>query len=127
MIKKICVLEDTEAILELVHIILEEEGYEVYGFDTVTGFNENIAVLSPDLFLLDVMLPDGSGLDVCKELKEAENTGHIPVIMMTANSRISSMKDSCPADEFIAKPFDIDHLVATIKQLIANSSVEQSI
>lgn len=118
MANKICVLEDTQEILEIIKIVLEEEGYEVFGFETVSEFNANVGRISPDLCLLDVMLPDGSGLDVCNDLKLAANTHHIPIVIMTANSKMTSMKETCHAEEFIAKPFDINHLAATVNRLI---------
>lgn len=127
MNKKICVLEDTKEILEIIKIVLEEEEYQVFGFETVSEFNANVGKILPDLCLLDVMLPDGSGLEVCKELKSTEHTQHIPIVIMTANSKILSMKEDCHAEEFIAKPFDIDYLAATVNRLTNNSRLQNSI
>lgn len=118
MNKRISVLEDTEEILEIIKIVLEEEQYDVFGFATVSEFIGNLTRISPDLCLLDVMLPDGNGLDVCHDLKAAENTKHIPIIIMTANAQIEKMKDECAADDFIAKPFDIDNLTDKISGLL---------
>ena len=61
----------------------------------------------PDAFILDVMLPDGNGIDVCRKLKEDQRTLHIPVVMMSANYTSGQMAEFCNADEFISKPFDI--------------------
>lgn len=127
MNKRICILEDTAEILEIITIVLEEEKYEVFGFGTVAAFNENINNLSPDLYLLDVMLPDGNGLDVCRELKLDKHNQAIPVVMMSANLQITSSKQDCGAEEFIAKPFDIYQLVATIDRLTTHSPLQSSI
>ncbi|WP_158798932.1 response regulator transcription factor [Pedobacter sp. L105] len=127
MNKQICVLEDTIEILEIITIILEEEQYQVFGFGTVSEFNANVDLISPDLCLLDVMLPDGSGLDVCRDLKLDEKTKHIPILMMTANLKIANMKEGCAAEEFIAKPFDIDQLAAIVNRLISDSQLQTSL
>jgi len=124
MNKRICVLEDTTEIFEIIKIVLEEEEYEVFGFETVSAFKANVNLLSPDLFLLDVMLPDGNGIDVCRALKSAEDTKHIPVVVMTANSKIATMKEDCTAEDFIAKPFDIDHLAAIVNRLINRNQLQ---
>lgn len=117
MKKRICVLEDNAEILEIITMILEDQDYEVHGFGTVSQFMSRFASLNPSLFLLDVMLPDGSGLEVCQSLKSAEETRDIPVVIMTANSRIEQIKGECLANDFISKPFDIDYLENTIKML----------
>lgn len=119
MNKNICVLEDSEEILELIHMVLEED-YNVYGFPTVSKFMSGYAQTNPDLCLLDVMLPDGSGLELCNELKNNTLYKHIPIIIMTANAGIEKMKDDCLANDFISKPFDIDDLVRRIGIQIQN-------
>lgn len=119
MNKNICVLEDSEEIMELIHMILEQN-YNVYGFTTVSRFMSGYAEINPDLCLLDVMLPDGNGLEVCNRLKNNRLSKNLPVIIMTANAGIQNMKESCLADDFIAKPFDIDDLISRIGVHIQN-------
>ncbi|MDQ1096767.1 MULTISPECIES: response regulator transcription factor [Chryseobacterium] len=119
MNKNICVLEDSEDILELIHMVLEQD-YQVYGFPTVSEFMAGHSEANPDLFLLDVMLPDGNGIEVCNILKKNDASKHIPVIIMTANAGIESMKQLCSADDFVSKPFDIDDLINRIAVQIQN-------
>jgi len=121
MNKCICVLEDNEEILEIISIVLEEENYEVHGFGTVSEFMSRFAALEPALCLLDVMLPDGSGLEVCESIKSSLITKDIPVLMMTANSQIARMRQTSKADDFIAKPFDINDLTDRIKVLVSKN------
>ncbi len=113
MNKNICVLEDSEEILEIIQMILEQH-YNVYGFSTVSRFMSGYAEMNPALCLLDVMLPDGNGLEVCNSLKNNELCKGIPIIIMTANAGLNKMKDHCLADDFISKPFDIDDLMRRI-------------
>lgn len=124
MKKPICVLEDNEEILEIISIVLEDENYVVHGFNTVSDFMSSFENLKPSLCLLDVMLPDGNGLDVCMHIKSNPETLNTPVIMMTANSQIEKMKEKCKANDFIAKPFDIDDLSGRINRIIGSKTIE---
>jgi len=121
MKKTICVLEDNQEILEIISIVLEEENYQVWGFGTVSEFLAGFEAHNPALCLLDVMLPDGNGIDVCNYIKGNINTRSIPVVIMTANSGIDKMKASCGADDLISKPFDIDNLSCRINLLTSNN------
>ncbi|RNL56646.1 response regulator transcription factor [Pedobacter jejuensis] len=109
--KKISVLEDDEGILEVVEMILSAEGYEVDGFACVNDFMIGNATSIPDIYLLDVMLPDGDGLRICNQLKNQPKTSHVPVVMMSAHADISIMMAQCKADGFISKPFDLNHII----------------
>ncbi|MEJ2880510.1 response regulator transcription factor [Pedobacter sp. GR22-6] len=126
MKKRICVLEDNEEILDIVRIILEDENYEVYGFGTVSQFISSFRMLEPALCLLDVMLPDGNGLEVCDSIKNSPDTSDIPVIVMTANTQIAKMRERSTADDFIAKPFDINDLAGRINQLVNRNNQAQT-
>ncbi len=112
--KKICLLEDDEGIREIIEMILTDEQYEVYGFSNVKDFMAFEDKGSQDLYLLDVRLPDGSGLMVCDDLKNDEVTKSIPIMMMSAHASLSEMKHNCRAEDFIAKPFDIFDLLKKV-------------
>ncbi len=116
--RKILVVEDENAIRFLLRENLEYEGYEVLDADNgATGFElaENEA---PDLILLDLMLPQMSGMEVCKRLRASGN--QVPVIMLTARDqqmdKIIGLKTG--ADDYITKPFDILELCARIEALL---------
>lgn len=117
MNKKIYVLEDDEGIRDVIEILLNLESYEVQSFPTIKEFrsaNHNDA----DLFLLDVMLPDGDGLCICRELKEASATAGIPVLLMSAHAALDVLHTDYGAVDFIFKPFNIDELLQKIKARI---------
>lgn len=109
--KSVCVLEDDEAIREVIIMLLKDENYDVTGFASIHEFNQKSKNLKPDLFLLDVMLPDGSGVDICTGLKTSDQTKNIPVLMMSAHANAFEIKMNCEAQGFIPKPFDIDDLL----------------
>jgi DNA-binding response OmpR family regulator len=118
MKKRICVLEDNDEILEIIKIVLADENYDVYGFGTVAAFRANYLGLKPDLCLLDVMLPDGNGIEVCEAIKKHPESSEIPVVVMTASSRMDKMREGSKANDFIAKPFDINDFAHRINRLI---------
>ena len=116
MKKKIYILEDNDDLRQLFAFILEDEQYEVQTFPNIANFDKNLEI--PNLYLLDIMLPDGDGLDVCNKLKADIKTAGIPVIMMSAHKEIAEVKEKCPGVTFIAKPFDINHLISSIAKEI---------
>ncbi|WP_113652906.1 response regulator [Pedobacter namyangjuensis] len=116
MRKNIFVLDDNDDIRAIIEEILKEEQHEVSGFDTVESFRKGIQFAQPDLIILDVMLTDGNGLDICDELKENRRTQHIPIIMMSANTIYSDAKKKCETEDFINKPFDIDDFVNRVNE-----------
>jgi len=113
----IYILEDDPGIMDILKIVFLEEGYKVEGYKTVQDFyarkNSN-----PDLFILDVMLPDGNGLEVCKLLKSDPDTIGTPVMMMSAHAGLPMMTSGCRAEEFLVKPFDIHVLLRKVARQI---------
>lgn len=114
MKKQIFVLEDDEGLRELFMILLEAEFFDVKTFPTVQTFKDGLVDQNPDLIIMDVMLPDGNGLNVSSEVRQDKRTNHIPIIMMSAHQDFNRNKGISPAEEFIAKPFDIDHLIERV-------------
>lgn len=109
--KEIFVVEDDEGIRELIEFLLISEQFAVKTFPNVRTFQKTVPNEVPDLFLLDIMLPDGNGMDLCKKLKENKLTSHVPVLLMSAHANISQVPE---ADDFIAKPFDVADLLKRI-------------
>lgn len=118
MKKNIYVVEDNEAIRELITYLLESENFNVSGFENATLFKKQIAIVHPNLVMLDVMLPDGNGIEICNELKSDVSTKHIPVLLMSANANVAQVGKESLANDFINKPFDINDLINRVEQLI---------
>lgn len=114
MKKCIYVVEDNAAIRDVIEFLLTEEEYDVVVSPTVHDFWKAMKKHMPDMIVLDVMLPDGSGLDICQELKCNGRTHDIPVMMMSANNYLSKVKYKCVAEEFINKPFDLNDFASRI-------------
>ncbi len=110
MAKKIMIADDDPAIIDAVAMILEEEGYEVEA--TVDGRTvQDVHDHFPDLILLDIWMSGMDGGDIAKHLKGQEHTKHIPIVMISANRDAKRIALDSGADDFIAKPFDIDVLL----------------
>lgn len=112
--KLIYVLEDDDSQRELITMLLEEENYVVRTYPNITGFFYGLDQEIPDLILMDVLLPDGNGIEVCNKIKSEAIISDIPVIMMSAHYDFS--KESCPAQAFISKPYDIEDLVRIVEE-----------
>ncbi|MCX2481086.1 response regulator [Pedobacter sp. MC2016-15] len=116
MKKYIHVVEDNEDIRYIVEFFLADFDYEVQLSANVKDFIGSLNGPLPDLYLVDVMLPDGNGLEICNHLKNSQATKHIPVIIMSAHSNEREIKRDTTADDFISKPFDLNDLVAAIEK-----------
>lgn len=108
--KKILIFEDDISILEIVTIILEDAGYSVSISQTSHDIIEKVAELRPDLILMDNWIPDIGGRAATQLLKNHPYFQHIPVIYVTANSDIAALAALAGADDFLAKPFDLEDL-----------------
>ncbi|MEO0136679.1 MAG: response regulator [candidate division WOR-3 bacterium] len=119
MKNKIVVIEDDPAILDLLQFNLERNGYSVTGFQNGYEGLNYILKNPPDLLILDLMLPDVDGFEICKELRFQERTRRLPIIILTAKGeevdRVLGLE--LGADDYIVKPFSIRELLARIKVL----------
>jgi len=117
---KILIVDDEEPIRELIRYNVEKEGYT-----SVTAPNGTTALNltrsdKPDIIILDLMLPDMSGLDVCRVLKNDRTTAAIPIIMVTAKTEDSDIVTGLElgADDYVTKPFSPKVLTARIKSVL---------
>lgn len=119
MAAKILVLEDDRAILEALEMALQDGGYETVSSTQDGERLENLLREGlPDLILLDILLSGHDGRDICKQLKAQEATKHIPVVMISAHPAAKDAAIEAGADGFLAKPFDLDELMAIVEQFV---------
>ncbi len=115
--KKIMLVEDDTDLFSLLKYNLEKEGFAFAGTQTGRGAIELCRRERPDLILLDIMLPDSDGLDICKGIRAHADLAHIPVIFLTARAseadRIVGLE--LGANDYVVKPFFIRELIARIK------------
>ncbi len=116
--RDVLVVEDDREINELVGAYVQIAGFEyrsaLDGASAIAEAREKL----PSLIVLDLMLPDTDGFEVCRKLKSEEQTSHIPIVMLTALSDEEHQRKGreCGASEYITKPFDPDRLMAAIKE-----------
>jgi len=115
--KKILIVDDDPAILDFLTLFLEDVGYEVE-----TASNGNIIRSfpngMPDLLLLDLWLSGWSGRDICISLKSQEATRHLPIILISANNETEKIAHEAGADDFLAKPFNLDEVQEKIENFL---------
>jgi len=118
--KKILVVEDEESLLKLESILLTSKGYEVRGVPNGQAALDAIAEERPDLVLLDIMLPEIDGFEVCRRIKSDTATRDIPVVMLTAKKTRDDMArgEKVGADWYITKPFKSAMVIETIQRFL---------
>jgi len=116
----IAVIDDEKDILELIGINLEKNGFRNARFLAARPFMDFLKTTIPDLIILDLMLPDIHGLDVCKSLKQHPKWARIPLLMLTAKGDETDVVLGLElgADDYMVKPFSIKELIARIKAIL---------
>jgi DNA-binding response OmpR family regulator len=123
MSKLIAIVDDEEDIAELVSVNLERSGYKAKVFHEAKPFMSFIRKTLPDLVILDLMLPDMNGIELCKTLKGESRFSGMPIIMLTAKAeeadRIVGLEIG--ADDYVTKPFSPRELVARVNAVLRRS------
>ena len=123
MLAKVLLVEDEKSIVTLIKYNLEKEGFKVFCSETGEDALKIIKEKIPDLVILDWMLPDTSGIDVCRQIKIDKKLKNIPVLILTAkgepDDKIKGLEVG--ADDYVTKPFNNKELLLRIKSLIKRS------
>ena len=116
--KKILIVEDDLDIVDFLRELLELEGYTVATTDKADYVEKLHSGDLPDLLLLDMLLSGKDGREIVKQLKRQEETRHIPVIMFSAHPSAEKTALKAGADDFIAKPFEVDELLEMVARWV---------
>lgn len=116
MKKKILIAEDDKSIIEVVRIILENEGYEVLQASHGEHIHKHIKENAPDMILLDIWLFGEDGGKIAQTIKSQPHTKDIPLVMMSANNETEKITKEAGADDFLLKPFNIEDLLYIVKK-----------
>jgi two-component system phosphate regulon response regulator PhoB len=123
MLANILLVEDEKSIVTLIKYNLEKEGFKVFCSETGEDALKIIKEKTPDLVILDWMLPDTSGIDVCRQIKIDKKLKNIPVLILTAkgepDDKIKGLEVG--ADDYVTKPFNNKELLLRVKSLIKRS------
>lgn len=124
MTSRILVVDDEKDLVNLVRYNLEKNGLQVESAYNGSSVLPLVESFEPNLIILDLMLPDRSGYDICRDLKGNPETRHIPIIMLTARSseynRVTGFE--CGVEDYVIKPFSPKELVLRVKAMLARTS-----
>ena len=120
MSNKVLVIEDEPDIRKTLEYNLTREGFEVYGCGSIKEAKKLIENPNFSIILLDLMLPDGSGLDLCREVKSDSTTQDIPIIILTAkDDEVDKVVGfELGADDYVTKPFSVRELILRVKAIL---------
>lgn len=129
MKKKIFAVDDEPDILELISINIREAGYNVLTFEDSHSLMVQLEKEIPDLIVLDIMLPEMDGFEVCRILRNSKKYKEIPILMLTARSDVTDkiLGLEFGADDYMVKPFSPRELVARIKSILRRVNTKSKI
>ena len=118
MLKKVLIVDDSPAQVKLMQGFLEHEGYQPVGLNDPRRIEETISSVRPSVILLDVVMPERNGFQVCRELKGSSEFQGIPVILVTSKDSSSDKYwgEQQGADAYVTKPFTKDELLRAIRR-----------
>ena len=125
--KRVLIVEDEESLLKLETILLTVKGFEVIAAFTGNMAIEKIGVEEFDLVLLDIMLPDIDGFEVCRQIRKDPRTAAVPIIMLTAKKAQDDHDRGvlCGANAYLVKPFKSAMIIDEINRLLALSGTDK--
>lgn len=116
--KRILIFDDDKSILDVFTIIFSENGYEVEVSETSHNIIERVADFRPHLILMDNWIPDIGGIEAVKLLRNHREFKNIPVIYISANSDINTLAKKAEADDYLAKPFELQILEKKVEKFL---------
>ena len=124
--KTVLVIDDDADFQDLLTDILEHEGYEVDKTGSMAGAYTHLQEHKPDLVILDICLPDGDGLEFCRQLTSDERTSEVPVLLLSGRTGLETRVRGFlnGAMKYITKPFDMDYLIETVGALSHRASAK---
>ncbi|RZL46949.1 MAG: response regulator [Pedobacter sp.] len=115
---KILVLDNDLGNADVIQLVLEEQNHQVKNINQADLLNDSIENFKPDLIVMDIILDVADGRDLCNLVKRNHDTGHIPIMLITALLESQVDDISCKADGIIFKPFDYNKLTRMVDRLI---------
>ena len=128
MTSRVLIIEDEPDIRKTIDYNLSKESFKVFQAGSIAEGEKSISDNSPDVIILDLMLPDGSGLTLCRDIKSDDKTKHIPVILLTAKAdevdRVIGFE--LGADDYVTKPFSVRELILRVKAVLKRGVSEST-
>ena len=121
----ILVLDDDPDICTMIKMVLDYYGYEVMDAENEEMANDILSSNHVDLAIMDMLLSGADGTDICRRLKRDKETSTIPILMFSAHPTARDTCLSAGADDFIAKPFEMNDLIARINYFLEKKTIRQ--
>ena len=121
MNKRLLIVDDDAGVLDVMKEVFEYENFEVKTLQCTSDILNEVAAYNPDVVLIDYILTGINGGELCHQLKHHHKTAHMPVIMVSAYTNVLNSLGHYGYDSFIAKPFDIDDLIAEVNKYCINT------
>jgi len=124
--KRVMIVDDSPDALALMEKVLADEGFELIKVSNATEVGLKAAQLLPDLILLDFLMPEVNGFEVCKALRANDQTRNTPIMAVTCLTKERDIERifESGADEYLAKPFKVDQLLEKVRELIGRGHTE---
>ena len=120
----ILIVDDSKNLLQMIKTIFQMHNYEVRTAPTKSSLMAHMEIFKPDVILMDIMLSDSDGREICKELKTNDETKRIPVILLSGNHELLRSYQEYNADDIIEKPFRIDDVLTKINKIFHNQFIQ---
>jgi len=124
MSKRLLIIDNDTEVLNMMQEALVYEGFEVKTLERADHIFKVIDEYQPDLIMIDYILDGINGGEICHDIKVNPETGHIPVIIVTAYSKVILSLGSYRSDAFLAKPFGLDEMVKLVNKLLASITLQ---
>lgn len=116
--KKIMICDDDMGILEVMQVVLDDAGYDVKIISSGKSIKDQISEWRPDMLFLDIWMPEIDGKQITKDLKEDPKFKLLPIITISALNDTEKISKEIGADDFLAKPFNIDDLLGKVEKYL---------
>lgn len=125
--KRVMIVDDDPDALALIEKLLTDEGFELIKVSNATEVGLKAAQLSPDLILLDFLMPEINGFEVCTALRDSELTRSTPIMAVTCLTKEEDIERifACGADQYLAKPFKVEQLLEKVHELLDRGRVAE--
>lgn len=118
--RRILIIDDSEITLQMEKAVLEARGYDVRATSTLMEFERVLAEFTPDLILTDIHMPEATGADICRTLKNEYKTQDIPIVLFSSlnDDELGKLADQVGADGFLSKAHGLDALGEKVDELV---------
>jgi two-component system response regulator VicR len=115
--KRVLIVDNDQAILDVMEEVLGYEGFNVKTYSDTDNIFKCIDSFNPDVILIDYILNGINGGELCAQIKKTPETSHLPVVIISAYSKVLLSLGNYGCDDFISKPFELDNLISRITTL----------